>query len=44
MDDWSIIIPAASENYIPCDENTIESSEVRILYTYFTISYTMKKY
>ncbi|EFN79245.1 Vanin-like protein 1 [Harpegnathos saltator] len=27
MDDWSTIVPAASKNYIPCDENTIEISE-----------------
>ncbi|XP_032668892.1 vanin-like protein 1 [Odontomachus brunneus] len=27
MDDWTTIIPAASKNYIPCDENTIEVSD-----------------
>lgn len=33
MQDWTTIIPAASSNYTPCTDSTLEVSDVRILYT-----------
>lgn len=28
MGDWTTVIPSASYNYTPCNQNTIEVSEV----------------
>lgn len=33
MQDWTTTIPAASSNYTPCTDNTVEVSDVCILCT-----------